>query len=229
MRLLTRGLFALIFLIFFQSHLFAEYLYKDEVIFNNKFKDEVELLGGELYTKTGVSLKLAIIRELPQDIEITKYATNLVTTFKQPTILIVFSEMNSQVDIVVNDSSLYKYFDKEQVLSPVASVVQAFLMASVYAKSFDEFKHMMSYTNGTILPLLGIKAKKGKTVNKYSVALFNGYLDIAQQVSKAKGVVLEHDFGNTNQKTLFYIKVFFYGFVLYAIFLYMKRRFYRKK
>ena len=230
MNILTRGLCALILTILFQTQLFAEYLYKDEVIHNPKFTEEVNALGSELYKKTGVSLYLLMLKELPKDMTMYAYEKSILKNFKEPTILLTFSEMNSQVDIEVNDNSLYKYFDKKQILSPVTSYVQAFMMAAFYAKSWNDFTSIMSNTGGTILPLLGGKAKKGMITGKYSAAMFNGYLDIAQQVAKAKGVQLGHGFdSDANQESLFYVKLFFYGFVLYGIFMLIKRRLYIRR
>ena len=59
--------------------------------------------------------------------------------------------------------------------------------------------------------------------------MFNGYIDIAHQISTSKGIVLESDPGDANQKTLFYVKLFFYGFVFYGTFMYIKRKIYRKR
>ena len=230
MRLLTRGLYALIFILFFHTQLFAEYLYKDDVIHNPKFANEVETLGEDLYKKTGISLRLVMLKELPKDMTMYEYEKKILENFHTPTILVTFSEMNSQVDIQANDSSLYQYFDKKQVLSPVTSYVQAFMMALFYAQSWDDFVSIMSNTGGTILPLLGGKAKKGRVAGKYSAAMFNGYLDIAQQVATAKGVTLGHGFdSNANQSSLFYVRIIFYGFILYGIVMIFKRRIYKMR
>jgi len=226
---ITRGLYALILIVTLQSQLLAEYLYKDEIIHNPKFTEEVEALGSELYRKTGISLRLLMLRELPDDMNIVRYEKEILANFKEPTILLTFSEMNTQVDILANDSSLYKYFDKKDVLSPVASKVQAFLMAVMYAKNWDDFKDIMTHSSGTILPLLGTKTKKHEILGKYSGAMFNGYLDIAQQIAENKNVELEHGFGDTNQETLFFVKLFFYGFVLYAIIMYIRRLIYKRR
>ncbi len=228
MKFLTRGLYALTLILLFQTHLFAEYLYKDEIIHNPKFTEEVESLGRELYKKTGISLKLLMLKEIPKNTTMYAYEKKILDTFHTPTILLTFSEMNSQVDIEANDKSLYKYFDKKQVLSPVTSYVQAFMMAAFYAKSWDDFVSIMSNTGGTILPLLGGKAKKGTITGKYSAAMFNGYLDIAQQIAKAKGVKLGHGFdSDANQTSLFYVKLLFYGFIIYGIVMLIRRRIYK--
>ena len=230
LKFLTRGLFALVIIITLQTQLSAEYLYKDEVIHNPKFSEEVEALGSELYKKTGVSLKLLMLKELPKDMTMYEYEKGILDNFTAPTVLLTFSEMNSEIDIEANNKSLYKYFDKKQILSPVTSYVQAFMMAAFYAKSWDDFTKIMGNTGGTILPLLGGKAKKGRIRGKYSAAMFNGYLDIAQQIAKAKGITLGHGFdSNANQDSLFFVKLFFYGFIFYGIFMLFKRRRYIKR
>jgi len=220
---------ALVLTFIFQTQLVAEYLYKDEVIHNPSFNKEVEKLGLELYEKTGISLRLIMLRELPRDKTILQYEQELLKTFTEPTILLTFSEMDSKVDILVNDSSLYEYFNKKQVLSPVASPVQAFLMAIVYARSIDSFNEMRHDSGGTILPLLAGKAKKGQKLGKYSGSMFNGYLDIAEQIADSKNIVLENAAGNANKNSIFFIKVLFYGFIIYAIFMYIKRKIYLKR
>ena len=229
MKLLHRGLFALTLIISFHTQLFAEYLYKDEIIHNPKFTLEIETLGKELYDKTGISLRLMMLREIPNGMNTVKYEKEILSQFKEPTVLMLFSEMNTEVDIIANDSSLYKYFDKKDVLSPVASKVQAFLMGVMYAKDWEDFKDIMTHSNGTILPLLGSKTKKHEVLGKYSAAMFNGYLDVAQQIAAAKGVELEHGYGDTNQETLFFVKLLFYGFVLYAIIMYIRRLLYKRR
>jgi hypothetical protein len=230
LKTLIRGLSALVLILLFQTQLSAEYLYKDDVIHNPKFTEEVEALGSTLYKKTGVSLRLLMLKELPKDMTMYAYEKSILANFKEPTVLLTFSEMNSQIDIEVNDNSLYKYFDKKQVLSPVTSYVQGFMMAAFYAKGWNEFVEMTTNVGGTILPLLGQKAKKGQTVSKYSAAMFNGYLDIAQQIAKAKNVELGHGFDSeANQESLFFVKLFFYGFILFAIIMYIRRLIYKRR
>jgi len=225
-----RGLFALVLTLFFQTHLLAEYLYKDEIIHNPKFANEVELIGSDLYKKTGIGLRLLMLRELPKNMTMYEYEKEVLKNFKEPTVLLTFSEMDKVVDIEVSDETLYKYFNKKQILSPVTSSVQGFLLAMVYAKSWDEFKSIVSNTGGTILPLLGGKAKKGMIRGKYSAAMFNGYLDLAQQIAHAKGVKLDNGYDSqSNQNTLLYVKIFFYGFVLYAIIMYIRRQIYKRR
>lgn len=220
---ISRGLAALILTLFFNTSLFAQYLYKDEVIFNPAFNAEVEKLGLELYQRTGISLRLVMLKELPKSMSIVEYEKELMKDFNEPTILLTFSEMDSKVDILASEPSLYEYFDKQQVLSPISSPVQAFVIALLNM----DFSDMSS--GGTILPLLAQKAKKGEVLGKYSGAMFNGYADIAEQIAKSKNVVLENAVGSSNQNSILIVKVLFYGFIIYGIFLYIKRKIYIRR
>ena len=223
MKFLHRGLFALVLTFVFHTTLSAEYLYKDEVIFNPLFNESVETLGSELYEKTGISLRLVMLKKLPKGMHIVEYEKELIKEFSNPTILLTFSEMDSKVDILANDATLYKYFNKKQVLSPIASPVQAFVVALLNM----DFSDMTS--GGTILPLLAQKSKKNEVIGKYSGSMFNGYADIAEQIADSKNVVLENAVGNANQKSIFLVKSVFYGFLFYGIFMYIKRRLYFRR
>lgn len=224
MKFLLRGLYALVLTITLQTQLVAEYLYKDEVIFNPKFNVEVDKLGKELYEKTGISLKLLMLKELPVGINIVDYERELIKEFNEPTILLTFSEMDSQVDILASDTSLYEYFNKKQILSPVSSPVQAFVIAFL---SMD-FSDMTS--GGSILPLLAVKSKKGEVLGKYSGSMFNGYADIAEQIAEYKGIELENAIGSANKNSILVLKIIFYGVIAIAIFMYIKRQlFYRRQ
>ncbi|QFR50280.1 3-dehydroquinate dehydratase [Sulfurimonas lithotrophica] len=224
MKFLHRGLYALILSVLFANTLSAEYLYKDEVIFNPKFNESVEELGAELYQKTGISLRLLMLKELPHDKKnIVEYEKEVMKNFSTPTVLLTFSEMDSQVDILAYPTSLYEYFDKRQVLSPISSPVQAFVIALL---NFD-FSDMSS--GGTILPLLAQKAKKGEVLGKYSGAMFNGYADIAEQIAKSKGIELEHAVGSANQTSILIVKTLFYGIILIGIYMYIKRKLHLKR
>ncbi len=225
----SRGLAALILALTFQTTLVAEYLYKDEVVQNPKFNEEVNSIGRDLYEKTGISLKLLMIKKLPDGMSIVDYEQKILKEFKEPTILLAFSEKDTKVDILANDKSLYKYFNKRQVLSPVASSVQAFVMAALYADTFDHFKELASEGGGTILPLLGDKAKKGQRIDQYSAAMFNGYFDVAEQIAVSKGAKLSNATGEGSKYLIFGIKTVFYSVVLMGIVMYVRRKLYLRK
>lgn len=225
----SRGLFALILTLIFYSSLCANYLYKDELIQNPAFSTEIEKIGSELYEKTGISLRLLMLKKLADGKNMVAYEQEILAEFKEPTVILTFSQMDTKVDILANDPLLYTLFDKKQVLSPVASPVQAFVIALFYSNSFASFKELATSYGGTIIPLLAQKAKDNELLGKYSGSMFNGYADIAEQIAANKGVVLENAVGNTNKESIFAVKILFYGFILYAIFLYLKRKIYMRK
>jgi len=223
-----RGLFALVLMIFFQTCLSAEYLYKDELIHNPKFQKDINNLGKEVYDKTGISLRLIMLKQLPKDTKIQDYEKEVLKNFTKPTIVLVFSELDKDVDIWVTDTYLYKYFNKKQVLSPVASPVQAFFMSILFARSVDDVKDLMSGAEGSILPLLGNQVK-GSQLGKYSAAMYNGYLDVAMQVAESKNVSLDNGISSSNKYPLTIVKILFYGFLLYSLFLYIRGKFRKKR
>ena len=220
----TGGLIALIF----NTALCAEFVHSNNLIANSSFEAEVEKLGVELEQKTGVSLKLVILKNLP-DSSIVNCENQLLKKFTKPTILLIFCESPKMVDIATNDTSLYTLFDKKQVLAPTASAVQAFMLALFYSHDFDSFKEMASDYGGTIVPLLAQKSKDEELHGKYAGALFNGYADIAHQVATTKGTELENDVGNANQNSIFVVKIVFYGFIVYALVMFIRRKFVSKK
>lgn len=225
----SRGLAALILTLTFQTTLVAEYLYKDEVVQNPKLNEEVNSIGRELYEKTGISLKLLMIKKLPDGMSIIDYEQKILKEFKEPTILLTFSEKDTEVDILANEKSLYKHFNKRQVLSPVASSVQAFVMAVLYADSFDDFKELVSESGGTILPVLGDKVKKGQRIDQYAAAMFNGYFDVAEQIAVSKGVKLSNATGKGSKYLIFGIKTVFYSVLLMGLVMYVRKKLYLRK
>lgn len=218
----SRGLAALIILLAFISSLNAKFIIKDEITNNPTFENDIEVMGNELYQKTGIAVKLLMIKKLPKGKSIAEYEKEVIKNFNEPTILLTFSELDQKVDIIAKPHELYNLFDKKQILSPVASWLQSFFLAVFFSHSWDEFKETSSNYGGTIIPILAQKAKEPQKISKYSAALFNGYADIVDQVAKAKGVELEHGVSDTNKNSLLLVKVFFYGFILYAIFMYIK-------
>ena len=225
----SRGLAALLFIVFFQNILLAdEYLYKDEVINNPDFRVNVNRLGKELYQSTGIKLRLVSIKEFKGYSNILEYENDLLKKFKEPSIFLIFAELNKKIDICTNDLSLYEYFDKEQVLSPAASPLQALAVALTGSKDFSSFIANITNYGGTILPLIGLKAKD-ETLGKYSAALYNGYTDIAEQIADSKNVELPSAAGNANKNFIFTLKLFFYGFIIFAILQYLRRTIYKRR
>ena len=77
-----------------------------------------------------------MLKKLPDGMSMPEYEKKVLEEFSEPTVLLLFAELNSEIDIAVNDRSLYEYFNRCQVLSPAASAVQAFVMAVANADTW---------------------------------------------------------------------------------------------
>ncbi len=233
--MITRGLAALILTFIFSTTLFAEYLYKDEVVRNPDFANEINSIGAELYEKTGIGLYLVMVRDLEQNQSIVDYEIELMKELEKPAVLLTFVELKKQVDILVrgNDSteteSLYKDFDKKQILSPSATFIGAVVSAVMFGRSWDDYKEIFGNYGGTILPVLAEKAKGKDIVEKYSVAMYNGYTDIADQIADSKGVELSSSAGNGSTYFINFLRLLFYGIILWAFYKYFKMKFFSKR
>lgn len=226
---ISRGLAALIFTLLFSNILFAEYLYQDDVVQRDSFSEEIEKIGSELYEKTGVSLYLVMARDLDENQTIAAYELSLAEELKEPAVILSFVELRQQVQILANPSSLYSEFDKEQILSPNASFIGAVVSSIMFARSFDDVKEFMSSYGGVILPVLAERAKGDDIVNKYAVAMFNGYSEIAEQIAASRGATLESAAGSGNQIAIDVIRLIFYGVLLLFVFKYLRGRFFTPK
>lgn len=200
----TRGLAALILVLFCYTPLTAEYLYKDEVVFIESFEHDIDVIGKELREKTGVGLYVAVIKELDANQTMADFENKILDQVKEPAVLLTLSEFDKQIDIMARPASLYKDFDKEQVLSPFPN-------------------------SGTILPILTMKAKKATVSEKFAAAIQNGYTDIAEQIADSKGIVLEHAVGSSNKTIINILRLVFYGMIAYGLFLYARRKYFTKK
>ena len=85
-----------------------------------------------------------------------------------------------------------------------------------------------SDSGGTILPLLGAKAKGGQVTGKYSAAMFNGYFDIAGQIAESKDIQLKQGNGRGGNYVLLIVKVLFYGVILMALGMYIRKKLYER-
>jgi uncharacterized membrane protein len=59
--------------------------------------------------------------------------------------------------------------------------------------------------------------------------MFNGYLDIAEQVAISKEVTLDKATGEASENILLGIKVIFYSILLMALVMYLRNKFFLKK
>lgn len=226
---ILRGLSALILFTLLSSSLHAEFLYKDEVVNSAVFTKQIETIGAELKAKTGVSLYLVMLRDLEDNQSISDYEKRITKQTHDSVVILTFVELQKQVDILARPASLYKDFNKPQILSPNATFVGAVVSSIMFARSMDEAKEFLSNSGGTILPILGERAKGDDIVQKYSVAMFNGYSDTAEQIAASRGQSLSSSAGTANQTFIDIIRLIFYGTLLIALGRYLWGRFYKRK
>jgi hypothetical protein len=225
----ARGLGALILTLFLSCPLFAEYLYKDDVVHNPDFAQQINGIGAELYEKTGISLYLVMVRDLEENQTIAEYEIELMKELNEPAVMLTFVELKKEVDILARPTSLYNDFDKKRILSPSATFIGAVVSAVMFGRSYDDIKEIMSSYGGTILPVLAEKAKGKDIVSKYSVAMYNGYSDIAEELAKTHGVTLSSSAGSGSKIFIDILRLIFYGIIIYAIVVFVRGRFFRKK
>ena len=220
----TRGLAALVLTFLFSTSLFAEYLYQDDVVQKESFAEAINPIGKELYEKTGVRLYLVMLRELENNESIAAYALNIAKAQHEPTVVVAFTEMPKQVQIIASSPELYKRFNRGHILSPNATLIGAVISSVMFARSFADIKEEISNYGGVVLPILGERAKGKDIVAKYSVAMFGGYSETAEEIAASYGVTLDHAAGNSNQIGIDIVRYIFYGTILYAIFGYFRGR-----
>lgn len=227
--LLSRGLAALTLSFLFTLSLHAEYLYKDDVVNNPKFAEQINSIGAELKAKTGISLYLVMVRDLDGNQSVADFEKQVSAEVGEPSVIMTFIELQQQIDILARPVSLYEHFNKAQILSPNATFIGSVVSAMMFARSYDEAKELIVNRGGTILPILAESTKGGETVQKYSVAMYNGYSDTADQIAAAHGVTLSSSAGNGSKNFIDIIRLIFYGIILYGLSRYVYGRFFRRR
>lgn len=227
--LLTRGLAALILTFFLSVAAHAEFLYKDDVVKNPNFAEQINAIGTELKEKTGVSLYLVMVRDLENNQTIADFEKEIVSGIEEPAVIMTFVELKQQVDILARPVALYERFKKQQVLSPNATFIGSVISAVMFARSYDEAKELIGNRGGTVLPILAEKAKGDDIVKKYSVAMYNGYADVAEQIAAHHNVTLSSSAGSGSKNFIDILRIIFYGIILYAVFLFIRGKYFRKE
>ncbi|MBZ7953751.1 MULTISPECIES: hypothetical protein [Campylobacter] len=100
---------------------------------------------------------------------------------------------------IVGSKGVLNLIDKEAVLSPYPGT-------------------------GSILPILA--TQKGDI---YNAAVLNGYADIVDRITQARGITLNSSIGNANRDTINILRILIYGFICFALLYYVQRRMKRKR
>lgn len=112
MRAVLKGIF-FAFLFFFPYKIFAfNAIVLNENVLNDKVVKEINLIGKELYDKTGIFVGVAIAEQTPFE-DLFKLQEQLI----KPNVLLILSKISHKVDIIGTKDSLL-FFDKNKVLSP---------------------------------------------------------------------------------------------------------------
>lgn len=110
-RKILDGIFAIF--LFLPLQIFAlDFVIFDENILNEKVKNEIKLIGSEIYDKTGIFVGVVAGDVSPLE-DLLKKQKELPS----PYILLALSKSSHRVDIVGSQEVL-NFFDKEAVLSP---------------------------------------------------------------------------------------------------------------
>ncbi|MDF1880825.1 hypothetical protein JHD50_05815 [Sulfurimonas sp. MAG313] len=197
---IKKGLLALLVTLSFSYCLQANFIVVDEVVKIDGFNEQIEPMGTELLEKTGVHLYLSLAKQTENNQSIIEYQRALIKTLDEPAVLFSFIEGSKQVQIYAEDKSLYTLFDREEIMDPVA---------------------IWPFFNGRVIPVITAKApKQVPEKEKYAVAMFNGYAEIAEQIAKSKDVVLETAVGDTN-KNVYKILITGMSFIVFVTILKM--------
>jgi len=190
-----------LFLIPLGAENLKNFIYKDDVHFTKEFYDEVNILGNELFNKTGISVYM-IVYSKTGDKHLVELERELLAQLPENSVVLGFTDAEKKVDIQAHESVL-KLFDRDQILSPYP-------------------------WTGTILPILGEKVK-GDPRKKYAVALFNGYADIVEQIAESKEIELSNAVGSSNKFVINILRLFFYGTILIALGYIVYKKFFKRE
>lgn len=172
----------------------SSFILNDDGVLNKPLIKKLDEIGGELYKKSKIKLMVAVSKE-----KTLNQLKDMMNQEKGKVILIALSIKSHKVDIFASEKSLFKLFNKADVLSPFPNT-------------------------GSILPLLA--SHKGKDI--YNAAILNGYADVSDRLSKNLHIKLKDAIGDANRITLNIILYIFYAIILLALCAIIYRKF-RKK
>jgi hypothetical protein len=159
---------------------------------------KIDMMGKELYNKTGVSVYLyAVNRYGKKDFSnmkekisyIREFEKNITKNLTPPYALLTLSLDDTHVNILTSED-LKSIIDKDKILD----------------------RH--------IVPLLASK-DKNSLYAKVSAAMLNGYASIVDEIAKNSGIELESSIGNAGAVASTIWRVFMYTIVVIGLLLYI--------
>jgi len=196
-------------IVFFSTFLFAQnqnFVLNGGGLLDVRTADQINVIGNELKSKTGVNVYLDLKGNNGIDSELP---------FKQRVQL-----MNQLKQELVKD-----------LAKPYAVLVIAMDQEYAGVLLSDELKDVVDgadVRDGYVVPLLAAK-DKNTMKSKMSAAAFNGYAQIADSIAESKGLKLESSVGSEGKVASTIWRVFMYtlvfiGIVLYAFIIMRERK-----
>jgi len=196
------AIFATLLLFFISpSTLFSKIIDINDDVIAKTAAQKIEEMGNELYSKTGVSIRLIAKKHLTQK-EFLAIKNDYLSKLKPPYILWIFS---------------HTYMDRKNI-----GINQMFKSSDLNDK-FDE-DALFSPWRGSFTRLITTKSK-GDIV---SAAFLNGFADMADRIADAYGVKLDSSVGNTNKNIYTFLQVIFYGSIIFFVGGYFYRKYFYK-
>ena len=162
-------------------------------LLNPNVLSKLETMSSELKEKTNINAHL-LTSTNPNNLSLKELAsTKFELSGEYAILVLVPKKIDEKTGKVDIILSNPDLLDKDAVLSPMPNT-------------------------GTILPLLASKRD-----DIYNAALLNGFADIAERIALSKGVELQSAIGSSNKTTLTWIRYLLYGFLLFAIIVFVTK------
>ena len=200
----NRVAFATLFILLFANSLFSYsgfVLEADKGIILDKTVKKMKEMGDELYQKTKVSTVLVVKKHLDKK-SFLETKKKYLTQTQKPYVVWIFSKTyEDRQDIglnqMFNSKELDNKFDKDSLFSP---------------------------WSGTFTKILTVHKSK---VDPTSAAFLNGYGDLVDMLAESYGIKLNSSIGSGSHTSTNIIRIFFYSFVILAIIVILKRKFFK--
>ncbi len=195
---------ALILSIFTVNSLFAAFLYEGDVNINDKTQAKMKEMGGELYTKTGISTAIVAYSDLNKT-SFLQIKDKYLKELKDPYVLWIFSKKyedgkrTGKLNLLLSSKSLKGKYDESSMFSPFG---------------------------GSFTKLIVIQKSK---VDPTAAAFLNGYADLVDMLADSHGVKLKSSVGNETRETMDVARVAIYLSFLFFLLWYLKVKFFSKE
>jgi hypothetical protein len=193
---------ALLLSLFFQSSLFATYLYDGNVLINDKTQAKMQEMGEELFEKAGVSTVI-VAKDYLDKKSFLATKDKYLKALQAPYVLWIFSK---------------KYDDRESV-----GINQMFSSDDLKGK-FDR-DSLFSPFYGSFTKLIVIQKSKSDPTG---AAFLNGYADLIDMIASSYGVKLKSSIGSETRTTMDIARIVMYLMFFFVLLWVIKVKFLSK-